>query len=120
MKHFFLTAMLMTPLFAQANEWNVTCAGVNLTIYQGTQGEYVAKGNDIYPVVGGTTLKGVSYSIYAKYLFGIKGYPDNVVPVDANQSLNLTTVGVDDRTVFRLLDSRGNHECSVKSFKAGE
>ncbi|HIB3267582.1 TPA: hypothetical protein ACWWUK_003744 [Citrobacter youngae] len=119
MKKILIILALSTPLIAHANQWDITCAGVKLDIINGKNGAYVKKGTDIYPIVGGINNEGYSTNIYAKYL-NVKTENDNIVPVDANDSIILNVQGFDGQSTFRLIDGRGNHSCSLNIFKAGE
>ncbi|WP_434663681.1 hypothetical protein ACMYSL_14225 [Klebsiella sp. MISC125] len=121
MKFLFLAVILLVPLTVMANEWGITCSGVSLTVSQSAKdGYFVKKDNNIYPIVGGFNQNGNEMNVYAKYMDDVRVNDNNIIPVDANQSLTLIQAGTDGHTKFRFLDGRGNHSCSLSSFKAGE
>ncbi|EPY4222989.1 hypothetical protein VBQ50_06650 [Klebsiella pneumoniae] len=122
MKKLIVAVALLAPVAAQGNQWELVCAGVNLQVINAHDGNYIWKNKKMYVPVGGTTLQGWNTDIYARYLPDVSEYKSNndVIPVDANDHITLDSEGADGGTHFRLVDSRGNHPCSVQSFKAGE
>ncbi|HIH4054881.1 TPA: hypothetical protein ACYR9J_001477 [Klebsiella pneumoniae] len=121
MKKLFIALALFAPVVVNANIYSLNCAGVNLSLIDTKDAFYLIKGRETYLFSGGvqeTAQTGVS--VFNRYLTGIKTSSDEILPVDAQDRLTLMQTGVDGAATFRLLDSRGNHLCSVNSFKAGE
>ncbi|EQA4054790.1 hypothetical protein ACX2JU_004147 [Klebsiella variicola] len=117
MKRLIIALALLSPLAVQANEWNVICGGVKLDIIQtANTGSYIKKDGKPYVMAGGVTSGNLDTDVYA-HLVRTEG---EMVLADVTQSFEMEQSGVDDKTVFHLVDTRGNHKCSVNSFKAGE
>lgn len=117
MKRLFIALALLAPVAAQANSWDVVCGGVKMNIVQDKAvGAAINKGGAVYPAVGGTTYNGNETDVYARWVKN----EDGKMLVDATDSFEIIQSGVDNKTVFHFIDGRGNHPCSVQSFKAGE
>lgn len=117
MKKLIVALALFAPVAAQANQWELVCGGVKMSITQDkTVGAVVNKDGGAYPAVGGTTYNGNETDVYARWVKN----EDGKVLVDATDSFEIIQSGVDNKTVFHFIDGRGNHPCSVQSFKVGE
>lgn len=117
MKRLMIALALLAPVAAQANQWDFVCGGVNASVFQNAKsGTYLVKNKVLYVVAGGVNYNGVETDVYAPF----EGEKDGKVLVDISKSFELEQIGVDNKTKFRLIDGRGNHSCSVNSFKAGE
>lgn len=121
MKNILIAVFLFSPVVANANVYSLNCAGVNLSLIDTKDQFTLTKGRDLYVFTGGVNeTTQTSVSVFNRYLQGVKTSSNEVIPVDAQDRLTLMQTGVDGSATFRLLDSRGNHLCSVNSFKAGE
>ncbi|HGF0151766.1 TPA: hypothetical protein ACGBUC_005976 [Klebsiella variicola] len=121
MKKLFIALVLLAPVAAQSNVYSLNCAGVNLSLTDTKDQFTLIKGHDLYVFTGGVDeTTQTSVSVFNRYLQNVKTSPDSIIPVDAQDHLTLMQTGVDGSATFHLLDSRGNHFCSVNSFKAGE
>lgn len=117
MKRLIIALALLAPVAAQANEWNAICGGVKLDIIQNkANGAVIHKGDDMYQAVGGTVNAGLETDVYALWVKN----EDGKMLVDALDAFEMIQRGVDNKTHFNLIDGRGNHPCSIQSFKAGE
>jgi hypothetical protein len=121
MKNTLIAILLLSPVIAQANVWEISCGGIKLTLTESKTLNVVDKGKQVYAFSGGVNHSdGSVINIFNKYLSDVKVDNNNVIPVDANDRVIISQRGNDDLTIFQTADERGVHNCSVDSFKAGE
>ncbi|EOV8481599.1 hypothetical protein ACOSHH_001885 [Klebsiella aerogenes] len=121
MKFKFVILALFLPVVAMANQWDLVCSGVSLSLTESARLNVVIKNDAQYAYSGGVSENdGAQVSVFNKYMPDVKVNDNNVIPVDANQRVIIEQWGVDGNTGFHLVDERGVHNCSINSFKAGE
>ncbi|EIW9272231.1 hypothetical protein ACOIE4_002436 [Klebsiella variicola] len=119
MEKLIIALALLSPLAAQANLWELSCGGINMTLAESKVLNVMEIDGNTYIFSGGVNMTdGNTINIFDKYLPEAK--TPNAVAVDANDHIALLQRGNDDATTFQTADSRGVHNCSIQSFKAGE
>ncbi|MGG8293113.1 hypothetical protein [Klebsiella sp. 141130] len=121
MRNFIVALAFLSPVAAMANQWDLVCSGVSLSLTESARLNVVVKNDTQYAYSGGVNENdGAQVSVFNKYMPDVKVNDNNVIPVDANQRVIIEQWGVDGNTGFHLVDERGVHNCSVSSFKVGE
>ena len=121
MRRFIIAFTFLSPVGAMANQWDLVCSGVSLSLTESARLNVVIKNDAQYAYSGGINENdGAQVSVFNKYMPNVKVNDNNVIPVDANQRVIIEQWGVDGNTGFHLVDEGGVHNCSVNSFKAGE
>lgn len=119
MKTLIIALALLAPVAAQADLWDLTCANTHLSYMLTQRSGYnvVKDGKDYISVNGIDEANGLSAIVFAHLLPGIT---KTVVPVDAADNFMLIYSGKGASSNIHYIDNKGNHPCTVNSFKAGE